>query len=126
MDELSGFEICRDLANYRPSGSINLSEAAALVTHAISRAREAQVRKLLVNLSGWTSLSIPSVADRFFYIQEWALASRGLLRLAVVAPPEMIDPQKFGVAVARNRGLIAEVFVSEKEALSWLGVTVPT
>ena len=33
---------------------------------------------------------------------------------------EMIDPGKFGVIVARNAGMNADVFADEPEALAWL------
>jgi hypothetical protein len=32
----------------------------------------------------------------------------------------MVDPDNFEVTVARNRGLIGNVFDSEKNALAWL------
>jgi hypothetical protein len=32
----------------------------------------------------------------------------------------MMDPEQFEVTVARNRGLVGDVFDSEKEALAWL------
>ena len=32
----------------------------------------------------------------------------------------MLDPDRFGITVARNRGLFANVFTSETEALAWL------
>jgi hypothetical protein len=50
---------------------------------------------------------------------EWASIARGL-RLAVVARAELIDPERFGITVARNRGLSANVFTSEAEAIDWL------
>ena len=40
--------------------------------------------------------------------------------MAVVAPSELIDAEKFGVTVARNNGLLADIFTSEQEALLWL------
>ena len=39
--------------------------------------------------------------------------------------PEFIDPQKFGVTVALNRRLIADVFELEEPALAWLGSHAP-
>lgn len=42
--------------------------------------------------------------------------------MAVVARVEMIDQGKFGVTVAGNRGLIADVFMTEGEAVAWLDV----
>ena len=38
----------------------------------------------------------------------------------MVLRPEMMDPQKFEVTVAGNRGLVGNVFDSEKDALGWL------
>jgi hypothetical protein len=38
----------------------------------------------------------------------------------MVARPEMIDPEKFGVTVGRNNGLVCDVFPSEPEAEAWL------
>jgi hypothetical protein len=32
----------------------------------------------------------------------------------------MIDPRKFGVTVARNRGLVSNIFTTEAEARVWL------
>ena len=40
--------------------------------------------------------------------------------VALVARSELIDPQKFGATVARNRGFHADVFVSEDLAVTWL------
>jgi hypothetical protein len=120
VDTLPNFEVRQDLAVYRPRGQVSVPQAVALMTQAITLAREARVSKLIADISGWIDLPSPSVTDRYFFIQDWALAARGQLRLAMVAPPELIDPEKFGVAVARNRGLVADVFTSEDEALAWL------
>jgi hypothetical protein len=38
----------------------------------------------------------------------------------MVVRPEMMDPDNFEVTVARNRGLMGNVFDSEKDALAWL------
>jgi hypothetical protein len=38
----------------------------------------------------------------------------------MVVRPELMDPERFEVTVARNRGLVGNVFHSEKEALAWL------
>jgi hypothetical protein len=36
----------------------------------------------------------------------------------------MIDPAKFGVTVAANRGLVSNVFTTEAEAVAWLDGTL--
>jgi len=40
--------------------------------------------------------------------------------MAMVIRAEYIDPEKFGVTVARNSGLNTDVFAQEPEALAWL------
>jgi hypothetical protein len=43
-----------------------------------------------------------------------------VVQLAMVIHAEMIDPEKFGILVARNSELNADVFSQETEALAWL------
>ncbi len=38
----------------------------------------------------------------------------------MVAPPEMITPDKIGITIAANRGLRSEIFTTEAEASEWL------
>ena len=38
------------------------------------------------------------------------------VKVAMVVRPELIDPERFGVTVARNRGLFSNAFSSESEA----------
>jgi hypothetical protein len=40
--------------------------------------------------------------------------------VALVARPELIDPQKIGVLMAQNRGVLGDVFTNEADALLWL------
>ena len=120
MNELQHFEIVGDHAEYRPTGEVSLAQAGQLVMSAIAFAREQHVRKLLVVTSGLTGFKSPDTFDRYYLIHELVKASGGAVRLAVVARPEMIDPQKFGVTVAANSGLTADIFASEDEALEWL------
>jgi hypothetical protein len=120
MNEPEHFEVTNSCAFYRPDGKVRLHEAIRLVTEAIALTRERKIPRLLVNITGLTGFPSPNLADRYFILREWADAAKGSLRLALVARPEMIDPEKFGVTVAGNAGLTAEVFTSESEALIWL------
>ncbi len=120
MSELQYFKIVGDHAEYRPTGHVSLSQAAQLMTSALVFAREQHIGKLLVVASGLTGFRPPLIADRYFFFKEWAEASGHVVRAAIVCPPEMIDPQKFGVTVAANNSFIADVFASEDEALAWL------
>lgn len=114
------FEESSDCAFFRPVGETALQEATRLVTQAITFAREHQVQRLLVNLIGLTGYASPTLAERYFISREWATAARGRLRVAIVVPLEIIDPEKFGIVVARNVGMDADVFTTESEALPWL------
>lgn len=120
MSELANFEIVGDHAEYRPIGQVSLDQMVQLVTSAIAFAQEQHIEKLLVVTCELTGFKSPSLVDRYDIIQAWAKASGLVVRVALVAPPEMIDPQRFGVTVAANRGFIANIFASEDEALAWL------
>ncbi len=113
------FQFFADYAIFRPSGHLSLDEAIALVSEAISFAASRGIPRLLADTTGLTGFPSPSTLQRFEMAEQWAAASRGL-RLVVVARPELIDPSRFGVTVARNRGLTANVFASAPEAIEWL------
>ena len=58
-----------------------------------------------------------STPDRF----DLGVASARIpARAALIALPNMIDPERFGETVARNRGADARIFASEAEAVAWL------
>ena len=42
------------------------------------------------------------------------------MRVALVARPELIDPQKIGVLMFQNRGGNGDVFTNEADAIAWL------
>ena len=113
------FEILENYAVFRPTGKVTLERAVKMVTDAIAFAREHRIRKLLVNTSSLTGFEPPSLTARYFFVHEWARVAMDVC-VALVTRPERIDPQKFGITVAANLGLIAEVFTSEEDALKWL------
>jgi len=114
------FEIIEGRAFYRPVGTVLLGEAVDMVSNAIVYARMKGASTLLVNVSALSGLALPNMIERYFLIEKWAAAASRRVRVGVVAPAEMIHPKKFGVAVAANRGLVADIFVSEAEAQVWL------
>lgn len=114
------FDMLGDIAIFRPSGSISLEQAIDLIKSAIASARERAVRKLLIVLSGLDGFDSPGIAARHYMSRQWAGASAGIIHLAFVPKAHMIDPEKFGVMVAKNFGASADVFTSEADALAWL------
>jgi len=119
-DQPERFQILPDRAEFRPVGRMSLSQAVKLVTSSILRARALKKSKLLISVAELTGFESPDLSARYFFIREWAAAAQGEVRIALVARPEMIDPEKFGVTVAANAGLTSNVFASEPEALAWL------
>lgn len=109
-----------DLAVFQPIGAVELDEAAALVTAAITAARQQAIRKLLIVGTGLAGFDSPGLGSRYLFVHEWARAAEGLVRVALVLKPELIDREKFGVLVALNAGFACDVFTTETEALEWL------
>lgn len=113
-------QVMTDHAHYSPRGEVTLADGVALVTHAIRFCRERKISHLLVDTTGLIGFPPPMIYERYWFSQEWAHEAKGTLVMAIVAREEIIDPQKFGVLVARNAGLNAEVSTSLSEALAWL------
>jgi hypothetical protein len=104
---------------YRPIAHVTFEQAVDLVAEAMATARELNLADLLVNTTGLTGFTAPSVFARYAMAGKWT-QSAGALRVAMVARPELIDPQKIGVLMVQNRGGIADVFAGEADALAWL------
>lgn len=113
-------EVLEGYCRFHPRGSVSLVEAVDLVTRAVAFCREQRIPKLLVNVSGLTRFSTPTVVDRYLMVEEWAREAKGMVVVAMVAMPEHIHPEKFGVTVAADSGLRGDIFTSERDALEWL------
>ncbi|MGA2446770.1 MAG: hypothetical protein ABSG50_15250 [Opitutaceae bacterium] len=120
MSEPEHFEILENHAVFRPTGEVSLEQVVQLAKAAVVFAREQHVRKLLVDMTGATGYASPSVTERYYIGKEWARAAESSIRVACVARPNVIDPQKFEVLVAKNVGAVGDIFESEEEALAWL------
>ena len=77
----------------------------------------------MVVTTGLEGFDPPGISMRHFQGHQWATTAGGIVRVAFVAKPEMVDPQKFGVTVATNFGADADVFTCKAEALAWLNHT---
>jgi len=104
----------------RPRGEGSLCEVAELIRSAVEHCRQRGVTRLLVDLTGVTGFSIPSLVDRFILAEELAQEAQSKVAVALVVREEYIHPEKFGVAVAARFGLKLDVFSSEPEALVWI------
>jgi hypothetical protein len=79
----------------------------------------------MINATGLTGIPIPNLVDRFLMVEEWAQRAQSMVVVALVVHAEYIHPEKFGVKVARDLGLMADVYTAEDEALTWLASTAP-
>jgi hypothetical protein len=121
MDAPEYFELADGYAIYRPVGDIPLQQAIDWISKVITYSVEQKIPKLLVDSTRLTGLTPPLTWDRFRMAERFARAARGAyIKVVLIALPEMLDPRRLGVTVARNRGLFANVFTSEPEAVAWL------
>jgi hypothetical protein len=120
MNKPEHFELRNGYAYYRPVGEMPLAEAIELVRLALVYCTEQGLPCLLVNCTALTGLGEPSMADRFFMATKWASVAANKVTVAMVLTPALMHPQKFGVMVARNRGVKGDAFLSEAEAEAWL------
>ena len=97
-----------------------MAEAASKIIEAITFSREQGLRNLLIDTTNWTGHESPTTLERFIVAEKFTEAARAAVKLAMVVRPEMMDPDKFEVMVATNRGLVGNVFDSDKDALAWL------
>ena len=120
MKAPENFDILEGYSRYRPTGGGPFPAAASKIIEAITYAQEQGIRNLLIDTTGWTGHRSPTTLERYEFANAWAAVAATGMKLVMVARPEMMDAEKFEIKVATNRGLVGNVFVSEKEALAWL------
>src|SRR4051812_16903342 len=112
LDTPDGFNMEADRGIYRPVGSISFDEAVDRVRTVIALACSNRATDLLVDTTALIGFAAPDTFQRFLAAVAWAEQAKGRLRLAMIARAEMIDPEKFGVIVADNRGLVSNIFTT--------------
>lgn len=95
--------------------------ARAEVTKAIRAACSRGASGLLVDLHNWDGGPSPSIGLRIDVTLEWAEAATVPgFAMAVVLPPDKMDPGRIGPILARGRGFNFHVCDSLDEARAWL------
>lgn len=120
MSTLKHFEQVGRRGFYRPSGTVTFEQAVSMVAEAMKHARSLELVDLLVNTGGLVGFPSPDVFGRYTLANRWAESAGAVLKVAIVARPELIDPQKIGVLMAQNRGVTGDVFTTEAAAIIWL------
>ena len=113
-------EVKEGVRRIRLSGECSLVEAVEHISRAIAYCRDQRSDKLLIDATDVAGVSIPSLVDRFLMVEEWAQKAKGMVVVVLVVRAEYIHPEKFGVKVAADFGLVADVYASEPEATKWL------
>ncbi len=107
------------------TGRFNLHELQPRFPVLLKILKEARVSKVLIDCRDMYGNY--SSADRY-YINHWLAdlnvdymdTDQPQLKIAAVLDKKMIDPEKFGETVAKNRGLQTHDTVDIEEASQWL------
>jgi hypothetical protein len=125
MAALEHFEQVGSRGFYRPVGEMSFEQAVERIAVGIEHARSLGLADLLVNGMGLTGFPVPTTFGRYAFAVRWAAASGGLVRVAIVVRPEHIDYEKIGMVMAKNRGMDADAFSTEADAIKWLESRAP-
>ena len=120
MNKSEVFEITDGYASFRPVGTVTINQGIEILGKAVAFARENKLRNLLLDTRGLTGFDPPEIFERYKLSERLANEGRAAVKVVLLAKPEMIHPEKFGVMVARNRGLHTNIFATEEESLAWL------
>lgn len=107
-------------ATYRPRRHNGITEAIDGLVAFLARCRADGTTHALADARLLDTLPDLTTFDRFQLGTRAAEAAAGWIKLALVAPERLIDPDRFGQVVAQNRGLQVKVFAEEVGALEWL------
>jgi hypothetical protein len=121
MEKPEFFEQVDKRGYYRPIGDVTFEKGVSMVAEAMVYARANGMTEMVANVSGLSSsFATITIFDRYAMAVRWAESAGSSLRVAVVARPEMLDPDKIALLMAQNRGANGEVFTGEAEAMAWL------
>jgi hypothetical protein len=126
MNTIKNFEQVGRRGFFRPVGIVSFDQAVEIVAEGMRHARSLELSDLLVNTTALSGFPTPDVFARYSLASKWAESAGAAMRVAVVARPELIDPQKIGVLMAQNRGVNGDVFSTESAAIAWLDMATGT
>lgn len=118
----SGVEIQADYVVSRCGGTYGREAFRRFLREAVAACARENRKRLLLDVrevSGYLS-----TMDRYDLaldlVNELGKAALPTLRVVFAVAPSMIDPERFGEKVARNRGANVRVTVDREEGLAWL------
>ena len=120
MKKLDHFEQKKEYAVFCPVGQASFAEVSELISRAVLRCRKEMIEKLLIDSTGVPKFRPPDTSERFKLAERIASDAESSVKIAHVASPEWVRSGKFGLMVAKNRGLDAKNFTLETAAVKWL------
>ncbi len=118
--EYMDFKPDQPIAVYRLVGEMPLEAGMRRVGEMIAIVAGLRITRMLMDITGSSGYDIPTLATRAALMRHWAAAAGGIVRPAFVCAPEFIDPERFGLILAAQLGMVANVFDDESDALEWL------
>ena len=120
MRKLEHFERKKGYAVFCPVGEFSFDEMAHLISRAVVLCRRQKIGKLMIVSTGVSGFHPRGISERYNFVERIASDAASLVKIAHVASSEWVRSGKFGVMVAKNRGLDVENFYTESAALEWL------
>ena len=80
--------------------------------------KRAKDHKLLIDITGAEGKL--SIVEKYLAAEESRIFARYGIKVAIIEKPERIDPRRFFLQAARNRGVNVEAFTDFKSAEEWL------
>src|SRR5882724_3475176 len=111
LEERDGYLEARFLGAFAVDRFNRQAEAAS------KACRVKKLKKLLVDLLRLDANL--STLERYELASHAVRVSAGL-RVALLVIPTFLDPNKFGLMVAQNRGLVVDAFTERQKAVDWL------
>lgn len=112
MEQMPGYLAVRFIGAGAPG------EASAQFESIAEHCKLTKNGKLLIDSTRYNARF--STTDRFNFGERSQVFAVHRIKVAFFSRPEQVDPKKFGVVVARNRGVTVDVFTDFQAAEEWL------
>lgn len=115
--------MAHDIRRLQLEGDQSLARAVDQVEDFLRQAAADGIKCVLVDVSGLTGFARPDALAHVEMVRRWASATRGRVRMAMIAPERLRDLDRIGVVVAQGLAFDGDVFDTEEDALQWLEQT---
>lgn len=113
MEQMSGYLAVRFIGEAEPGEGARQFESIA------EHCKLTNNDRLLIEATEFKVIK-PYIAEKFFVGERLGIFARYGIKVVFVCRPEQIEPLKFAVLVAQNRGAKVEAFTDSQAAEEWL------